>query len=138
MKPPEHYNKVDTDGPLHEWLPQWAPGHVRFEIGMKYHSTMYGADYLCVDRWFERGGNLEMVKLAELVKRTAANGGPDREAFKPFVRTARTMSHPVMDGVTDTRGGVTNHDLCDHYRGFTKSRTYGWICPLCGKSRWSK
>ena len=105
-----------------------------------YYSSMYDAYYIVLDHWYERNGCLEIVKIAELVKRTAATAGFEQRYTygKGMVRCARTVSAPWLDEIEpgETRGGVANAKLCDHYHGWKKSKRHGWICPLCGMSWW--
>ena len=108
--------------------------------GGVYYSSMYDNYWICLDHWYERNGCLEIVKIAELVKRTAATAGSTQRYTYGIgmVRCARTVSAPWLDEIkpNETRGGVANAKFCDHYRGWEKSKRHGWICPLCGAGRW--
>jgi hypothetical protein len=95
----------------------------RWQEGLTY--DYYGVPLTCVRRYFD--GPLEMV---ELRPPTQTPGDVLACASEPIVRTARTLAPCVKPRVTETLGGVTNRDYCDH-RGF--GRVVADAGPNAGK-----
>ena len=91
----------------------------------------FGDQLVCVRRYFE--GSLELVGMAFVVP--AVVGA--EPASEVFTRTARTLAPCVFPRVTETLGGVTRADACDHrYYGRVRANAGPHAglecCDACG------